>query len=167
MDFRILAKANSKRKRILLLLGAVFLLLVLIVFYQHQPTNTFVWNLIDIYLSFLERIANRLLHLIGSGANIQEHQVYVETGTVATIDSGYMLKKWTLFLLIICWITPTKVIHKLVFTGLIMLSNFIGSLSHISLSAHLLSFDIDTHTKTLLGRTPYALLMLFLFIFWI
>ena len=139
MEYRILAKANSKRKRILMLLGAVFILMVLIGLYRYSLINAFIWNLFDVYLSFLERIADRLLHLIGSDASIREHQVYVETELIATINTGYLLKKWTLFLLIVCWITPTKVIHKLVFTGLIMLSNFIGSLSHIGLSAHLTS----------------------------
>ncbi len=167
MEYRILAKASSKRKRILLLLGVVFLLMVLIGLYRYSLINDFIWNLFDEYLSFLVRIADRLLHSIRSEVSIQNHQVYVGTQLTGTVGSGYLLKTWTLFLLIVCWITPTKVIHKLVFTGLIMLSNFIGSLSHISLSAHLLSFDIDTHTTTLLGRTPYALLMLFLLISWI
>ena len=167
MDNRSLVTFNSKRKRNLILLGVVLLLLVLIGLFLYSPIITFLWNLINEYLSLIERIADRLLQLLGSEASIQEHQVYVETGLTATIDSGYLLKKWTLFLLIVCWITPTKVIPKLVFTGLIILSNFIGSLSHISLSAHLMSLDIDTHSTTLQGRTPYALLMLFLFISWI
>ncbi len=163
MDNRSLSTFNSKRKRILILLGAVVILLVLIGLYRISLINSFIWNLIDAYLTFLEQIADRLLHSIGSEVSIQNHKVYVGSQINGIIASGYLLKKWTLFLLIICWITPTKVIHKLVFTSLIMLSNFIGSLSHISLSAHLLSFD-NTHTTSFLGRTPYALLMLFLFI---
>jgi exosortase/archaeosortase family protein len=150
-----------------MLLGGVFILVILIGFYRYSSINVFFWNLIDTYLSFIERIADRFLYLIGSDARIREHQVYIETRSTATIDSGFLLKKWTLLLLIICWITPAKVIHKLVFTGLIILSNFIGSLSHIFLSAHLLSFDIETDSMKLLGRTPYELLMLFLFVTWI
>lgn len=162
-----MVKIDSKRKKILWLLGSVLFLVVLIGLYRFFLKDAYVWNFIDTYLSSLERIADRLLHSIGSNVSIKNHQVHVGDQIVGTIDSGYLLKKWTLFLLIVCWITPTKLIHKLVFTGFIMLSNFIGSLSHISLSAHLLSFDIDSYTTILLGRTPYALLMLFLLITWI
>ena len=167
MDYRTLAKIDSKKKRILMLLGAVFILMVLIGLYRYSLINAIIWNLIDAYLNFLERIADRLLHFIGSEASIQEHQVYVGTELIVTINNGYLLKKWTLFLLIVCWITPRKVIHKLVFTGLIMLSNFIGSLIHIGLSAHLTSSFLYTEETTLIGRTPYAFLMLFLFVAWI
>ncbi len=167
MEIQTLAKIDSKRKKILMLLGAVFILMVLIGLYRYSLIDAFIWNLIDTYLSFLERIADRLLHLIGSDASIQEHQVYVGIESTATINSGYLLKKWTLFLLIVCWITPTKIIHKFVFTGLIMMSNFIGSLSHTGLSAHLTSFSLYSDETTLMGRTPYAFLMLLLFITWI
>jgi exosortase/archaeosortase family protein len=165
MNIRALAIFKSKRN--LILLGAILLFMILIGLFLYPPINVFLWNLINEYLLLLERIADRLLYLLGSEVSILENQVYLETGLIGKIDSGYLLKKWTLFLLIVCWITPTKVRGKLVFTGLIILSNFIGSLSHISLSAHLLSLDIDSHSTTLLGRTPYAFLMLTLFITWI
>ena len=60
-----------------MLLGAVFILMILIGLYRYSLINTFIWNLIDAYLTFLEGIADRLLNSIESEVRIQNHQVYI------------------------------------------------------------------------------------------
>jgi len=158
---------RSKKNRILLFIAAVLILMVFIVFYKIPVLNTFVRNFIDSYLTLLEQIADKLLDLTGSEASIQEHQVLVGGEFVALLDDGYLLKKWTLVLFVLCWITPTKVIDKLTFTGITLLGNFAGSLVNIGLTAHLLSLVPLPHSIPYIGRTPYVLLMLSLLVTWI
>jgi len=124
-------------------------------------------NLIDTYLLFIGGIADWFLQEFESGVSIQKHEVYVGTEVIAVIDSGYLLKKWTLILLVVFWITPAKVSLKLVYTGLVVFFNPIGSVLYTGLSAHLMAFISNIESARLIGRTPYELLMLFIFVSWI
>ncbi len=164
---KISAMDRSKRKRILLLAAAVLSGMVLIGFYKVPMLNTFVHNLIGSYLTFLEQIADRILRAIGSEAGIREHQVLVRGEFMAWLDDGYLLKKWTLVLLVLFWVTPTKVLDKLAFTGILVLANFTGSLVNIALTAHLLSLIPEPTSIPFIGRTPYMVLMLSLLVTWI
>lgn len=161
------AKYRSKKNRILLLIAAVLIGLVFVGFYKIPLLNTFVRNLVDSYLTIIEQIADRILNATGSEASIREHQVLAGSEFIALLDDGYLLKKWTLFLFVLFWVTPTKVIDKLKFTGILVLANFTGSLVNIGFTAHLLSLIPQPHSIPYIGRTPYMLLMLSLLVTWI
>jgi exosortase/archaeosortase family protein len=161
------AMDRSKKRRILLLAAAVLSGMVLIGFYKVPLLNAFVRNLIDAYLTFLEQIADRILNSMGSEAGIREHQVLVRGEFMAWLDDGYLLKKWTLLLLFLFWVTPTSVIDKVIFTGILAGVNFSGSLVNIGLTAHLLSLVPEPTSIPFIGRTPYLIGMLSLLVIWI
>ncbi len=167
MDNKNLVLNRSKRKRILLLLVVVLMLLVVIVFPKISSLNTFAWDLVDSYFTIIEQIADRILLFTDSESSIQEHQVWVGTEFVAQLDNKYLLKKWTLILFVLIWVTPTKVFDKLAFTGLLLLGNFVGSLVNIGLTAHILSLIPNPEAVPYIGRTPFVLLMLSLLATWI
>ncbi|MFC2081362.1 archaeosortase/exosortase family protein [Bacteroidota bacterium] len=167
MDFQSFLKDKSKRKWTFILIATTLVLIILSVFIGYSTLINFALNQIDAYLTIIERIADRILHLAGSEVSIKDHQVYSETEFDATINSQYLLKKWTLFLFILFWLTPTVTIRKIKFTGLLLLGSFIGSIMNIGFSSHLMSLTPDVNSAYHMGRTPHALLMLSLFITWI
>ena len=167
MDYLKPSKTKSTRTKLLVLATAISVLLLLIGLLWFPQLKNFAWNLVDSYLTVLEEIADRFLQSIGSGVSIREHNVYVGSEIAAVIDDGYLLKKWTLLLLVVFWITPTMLRPKLAYTGLVLLVNPFGSLINISLTAYLLSFISYDEAASYIGRTPYVLIMLFIFISWI
>lgn len=159
MEFNPLLKRKFHSKKLGIFLIAVCVLLLGMASYQ--------FSLIDEYLTFLGRIANLLLHLLNSKNSIAGHEVYYENEFATTLDNNYLLIKRTLVLLAVCWITPTKTVSKLAFTGLIMLGNVLGSLINIVLAVQFIKHFADVDTIRYIGRLPFELLLLSLLIFWI
>jgi exosortase/archaeosortase family protein len=155
-----------KKNKLLLFMTTSIVLLLFIGFYKIPQLHAMVQHVIDAYLSLLENIADRILHVIRSTASIRDHQVLIGKDLIALLDGGYLLKKWSLFLFLVCWITPTRMRDKLLFSGILLLANFTGSLVNIGLTAHLLSLNPDPSSIPFIGRTPYVLLMITLGVIW-
>ena len=107
MDINTLIKDLLKRKWVLFLVATVFILVILCGFIGYPSLVSFTWNTIDVYLTFIERIADKLLQLVGSEMHIINHKVFIGTEIITTINNQYLLKKWVLFLIVLFWITPT------------------------------------------------------------
>ncbi len=167
MESLPLKKIKSNNKKLQIFLFAACVLLIMIGIYQYSVLMTITGNLIDAYLTFVGRISNWLLHLVGSRYSILGHEVFYETEFAAIIDSNYLLIKRTLVLLVVCWITPTKAVFKLKFTGLIILCHVLGSVVNITLAVHFIKFFTDVDSIRYVGRLPFELLLLFLFLLWI
>lgn len=161
------SNTKSNRTKRLVLAAAISVFILLIGLLWFSQLKTFILNLFDDYLTMLEGMADRFLLSIGSGVSIREHNVFVQGEFAATLDDGYLLKKWTLLLLVLFWITPARLRPKLVYSGLVLLVNPIGSLINISLTAYLLLYFSYDEAASYIGRTPFVLIMLFFLISWI
>ena len=160
-------KNNPKRKKILLWVGVAIALITAFILYRIFSIGDYAWNLIDVYLSFLEGIINRLHAAIGTGVHIEGHSVYVHGEFAADLDDGYLLKKWTLLLLLVFWITPVNLRPRLMYTGCLIIVHPFGSLINIGLTSYLLLFISYDEAAAYIGRTPFVLIMLTFLTTWI
>ena len=160
-------KGDPKRKKYLLWVGVPVTLLLIFIFFSFPSIKDYAWNLIDVYLSFLEGIINRLFAGIGIGVRIEGHSVFVHGEFAAALDDGYLLKKWTLLLLLVFWITPVNLRPKLIYTVCLILIHPLGSLINIGLTSYLLLFISYDEAAAYIGRTPFVLIMLSFLVSWI
>ena len=155
-----------KRKLVLFLLTVALILFILFGLIGYSSLIAFAWNLLDAYLTLVEHIADWLLQITGSEMSIVDHKVFID-GEVVYQHEKIFYKKWALALLILFWITPTFIRRKLSFSGLALLSIFIGSVMGIWLSSLLLYVASDGYSAGLMGWTPHLLLILSLMTIWI
>jgi len=159
-------KDKSKRKRLIILLLAVLVFLIILGFIAYSPLRNLINGFLENYLSFIERIANWFLQVAGSKVSILDHHVLFR-GEVIYQYEWIAKKKWVVALLILFWITPTYLRRKLIFSGLLLLVNFTGSVLDVSLTSHLVSFAPDEWSARLVGYFPHLLLLLTLMTTWI
>ena len=167
MVFNPLSRITLNRKKLQILLIAVCVLLFGIAIYRYSLHTIITGNLVDAYLTFVGQTANWLLNILNSKYSISGHEVYYETGLATAIDSNYLLLKRTLVLIAVCWITPSKAVSKLSFTGLILLVNMLGSVVNIVVAVQFIAHFADVDTIRYIGRLPFELLLLSLLIIWI
>ncbi len=166
MNVRELIINTSKRKRVLFLLSAFIVLSILFGIIGYSTFRILLTNFLEAYLLLIERIANRLLQLFGSTVNILDHQVYFKGETIF-LHEWIANKKWVLALLILFWLTPALINRKLIFSALLLLVNFFGSIMDVMLTSHLASVAPDEWSAGLVGYTPHFLLILGLLTAWI
>ncbi len=149
---------------ILLLIAAFFLTIMAITGFSGLAD--LYWRGLDRYLLFVERITGGLLKLAGTELSIRDHQVFLDGAVIYTITT-ILKKKWVVFLFLLFWVTPAPVRRKLAYTGLLILTNFIGSIIDISLVSCILTVSEDEFSAELMGWTPHLLLLLTLLTTWI
>ncbi|HEC44120.1 MAG TPA: hypothetical protein ENI20_14955 [Bacteroides sp.] len=166
MDVRELIRDKSKRKRVLFLLSAIFVLLISFGIIGYPTFRILLTDFLEAYLLLIERIANRLLHLFGSTVNIMDHQVWFN-GEIIFLHERITNKKWLLALLILFWFTPASIRRKLLFSGLLLLANFTGSVIDVMFTSHIAVVAPDEYSAALVGNTPHLLMILGLLTAWI
>ena len=134
-----------------------FIIVLSLVFYA-DPLLSLVGRMTDAYLLFLEGIANKYLHWTGSGVHVQNHQVMLDGTGYDGVRSGTLMRKWIAGLLLIAWLTPARLKRKLLFSGLIIVLNFIMSPVTIALQAHLSVLGTDLYSQIRISRTVAHLL---------
>lgn len=167
MELNSLSKIKFDRKKLRIFLIAFCVLLVVIVIYQFTPLTSLIGNFLDSYLNFIGRMANWILQTTNSKYSISGHDVFYGNGLATTLDNNYLLLKRTLVLMALCWITPTKVVFRLSFTGLILLCNMVGSVINLVVAVQFIEHFTDVDTIRYIGRLPFELMLLALLIFWV
>ncbi len=152
------------RKKLQIVLIAICVMLLVIGIYRYSLLVAIAGNIIDSYLTFIERILNWLLSLFHSKYSILGHKVYHGTELITTINSNFLLLKRTLILMVVGWITPTRAVFKLKFTGLVILCNMVGALVYIGLVVHFITYFTDADSINYIGRLPFESLLLFIFL---
>jgi exosortase/archaeosortase family protein len=121
----------------------------------------------ETYFMIAEGIANRYLQWTGSSVALVDHLVMLDGTGYDTVRNGVLMRKWLFLLLIVTWVIPTGLRKKLLYTGLIILLNFILSPITIAIQAHLSAGGFDLYSNTRMSRTPANLMNMTLLFMWL
>jgi exosortase/archaeosortase family protein len=151
---------------IVLTLVLIYVALSLFIF-DTDPLVSLLGRLTDTYLLFQEGIANQYLRWAGSGVHVQQHLVMLDGAGYETVRSGTLMRKWILLLGLITWLTPASLRNKLLFSGIILVVNFIMTPVTIAIQAHLSAHGTDMYSHTRISRTWAHLLNMTLLFVWL
>lgn len=157
---------NAVRSRVLVIILFAIVLLLMLVFWKNLPFNVLVSRLQDSYLTSIEHIANRFFNRTDTGIEIRDHQV-IHSGQILHEFTWIAYKRWVVGLILLFWFTPAKVFLKILFSGGVLLVNFVGSVSDIILTSYSLSLGFNEYNAALIGYTLHLLLLLTLMTVWI
>ena len=150
----------------MLSLVILYIAISLLVF-DADPLISLFGNVTNAYLLFQEGIANKYLHWAGSGVHVQDHLVMLDRIGYDTVRSGTLMRKWMALLLLITWLSHTNFKKKLLFSGIILLLNFLMSPVTIALQAHLSALGTDLYSSTRISRTAAHLMNMTLLFVWL
>ena len=168
MNIRDTIKRKALIIPFIIVLSLVFIYAALSLFiFDADPFISFLGRVTDTYLLFQEGIANQYLHRAGSGVHVQHHLVMLDGAGYDTVRSGTLMRKWILLLLLITWLTPVSLKNKLLFSGIILVLNFIMSPVTIAIQAHLSANGTDLYSHTRISRTWAHLLNMTLLFVWL
>ncbi len=161
-----------KRKTLIIPIIIVLSLLVIytalsLLVFETDPLISFLAVATDTYLYFQEWIANRYLQWSGSGVSVLDRLVMLDGTGYDTIRSGVLMRKWIVLLLAITWLTPTSLRKKLLFSGIIIVLNFILSPITIAIQAHFSAGGLALYSNTRISRTPAHLMNMTLLFVWL
>ena len=151
---------------IVLSLVFVYIALSLLVF-DADPLISLLNRVTDAYLLIQEGIANKVLHRAGSGVHVQNHLVMLNGSGYDTVRSGTLMRKWIALLLLITWLTPASLKKKLLFSGLVIVLNFMMSPFTIAIQAHLSAHGTNLYSHTRISRTMAHLMNMTLLFGWL
>jgi len=143
-----------------------YIAISLLVFDADPLINLF-GKLTNAYLLFQEGIANKYLHWAGSGVHVQDHLVMFDGTGYDTVRSGALMRKWMALLLLIAWLSHTSFRKKILFSGIILLLNFMMSPVTIAIQAQLSALGFDLYSNTRISRTAAHLLNISLLFVWL
>jgi exosortase/archaeosortase family protein len=149
-------------------LSLIFLYITLsLLVFDADPLVSFLGRVTDATLLIQEGIANKLLHWAGYEVQVQHHLVMLDGARYDTVRSGTLMRKWMALLLLITWLTHTNLKKKLLFSGIIMLLNFMMSPVTIAIQAHLSALGTDLYSNTRISRTAAHLMNMTLLFVWL
>jgi exosortase/archaeosortase family protein len=153
---------------IIIVLSLVFIYIALsLLFFDVDPLINFLGKVTDAYLLIQEGLANKYLHWAGLGVHVHDHLVMLDGTGYDTVRSGTLMRKWQVLLLLITWLTPASLKKKLLFSGFILLLNFIMSPVTIALQAYLSTQGTDLFSSTRISRTAAHLMNMTLLFIWL
>jgi exosortase/archaeosortase family protein len=159
MNIRNMIKRKALIIPFIIVLSLVFIYIAFsLLVFDADPLISLLGRVTDAYLLFQEGIANKYLHWTGSGVQVQNHMVMLDGTGYDEVRSGTLMRKWIAGLLLITWFTPTGLKKKLLFSGLILVLNFIMSPFTIALQAHLSALGTDLYSQTRISRTAAHLM---------
>ena len=168
MNIRNTIKRKALIIPFIIVLSLVFIYSALsFFFFDADPLISFLGRVTDTYLLFQEGIANQYLRWAGSGVHVQHHLVMLDGAGYDTVRSGTLMRKWILLLLLITWLTPASLKNKLLFSGIILVLNFMMSPVTIAIQAHLSAHGTDLYSHTRISRTSAHLLNMTLLFVWL
>jgi exosortase/archaeosortase family protein len=168
MNIRDAIKRKALIIPIIIVFSLVFIYAALSYFiFDTDPLISFLGRATDTYLIFHEGIANQYLRWAGSGVHVQHHLVMLDGAGYDTVRSGTLMRKWILLLLLIIWLSPAKLKNKLLFSGIILVLNFIMSPITIAIQAHLSAHGTDMYSYNRISRTWAHLLNMTLLFVWL
>lgn len=168
MNIRNLTRRKSLIIPVIIVLSLVLVYTALsLLVFDADPLLALLGRVTDAYLLFQEGIANRILRWTGSGVHVQNHLVMLDGTGYDTVRSGTLMRKWIALLLLIAWFTPASINNKLVFSGMVIVLNFILSPVTIAIQAHINASGTDLYSSTRISRTAAHLLNMTLLFMWL
>lgn len=144
----------------------IYVLLHFFIF-EEDPIQIFIWNSFESYQYFIEGIADFYLWFFGTGIAIVDHTPYFDGLAYQAIENGMLLKKWTILLLVLFWLTPTKVKSKLTFTFILILILLIFLPIGFAINANYSLYDNELIAAYRVGRGLPILAFVTLLLLWI
>ncbi len=161
-----------KRKALIIpfiiVFSLVFIYIALSLFvFDADPLISLLGRVTNEYLLIQEGIANKYLQWAGSGVHVQNHLVMLDGAGYDTVRTGTLMRKWIVLLLLITWLSPASLKKKLLFSGIIIVLNFMMSPVTIALQAHLSSRGTDLYSNIRISRTAAHLMNMTLLFVWL
>ena len=113
-----------------------------------DPIIPFLIFINNSWLLLAEEFANLLLHWTGSPATIENHTIFINFTPIGEIVTVTILKKWAVLLLLIFWLTKTSLKRKILFTGFLVLVNFLLLSTEVALGTQIATFEFDYEDYT-------------------
>ncbi len=153
--------------------AGLFILIVVILFYailrlfffSSDPVLPLITHLISLYQALAESVSNLFLRWLASPYRIADHYSMEDGVSVIFIESGLLLKKWFVFLLVLIWITPVSVAKRILLTLILLGLNFVFATVDIALFAYMSDPDLTSSMK--MSRTPGVLAMVTFFVLFV
>jgi exosortase/archaeosortase family protein len=117
------------------------------------------------YLILVEKFANLILHWTGSSLTIQNHNIWLNGMPVNGFTAQLMYKKFTLFYLLIVWLSNSSILKKSWFTGIYLVISFLAASGYNVAGAYSItsqnsnnSIISTTHSLVFFGMNTILLL---------
>ncbi len=144
---------------------ALFYAVLRIFFYSTDPVLPFIAHVVSSYQAMAESVSNLILRWSGFPYRITGHLSLQGDIPVIPIESGLLLKKWFLILLLLIWITPLRAGKRVLLSLLLLAVNFIFASVDIALFASM--SDPDLTSSMQMSRTPGVLAMVTFFVLFV
>jgi exosortase/archaeosortase family protein len=168
MTIRNMIKRKALIIPFIIVLSLVFIYITLsLLFFDTDPLLGLIGRLTNAYLLIQERIANQYLQWVGTGVQVQNHLVMLEGKSFDAVRTGTLMRKWIALLLLVIWISPDSLKKKLLFSGIILVLNFMMSPVTIALQAYLNAQGTDMYSHTRISRTLAHLMNMTLLFVWL
>ena len=161
----MLRSAVLKKGLIILFSMAVVYSLLRVFIFSQDPVLPAIQAGISLYLSVAENLSNIFLSLTGFAVRVTDHTVTGTMGNIMSIDSGVLLKKWFVFLLIIIWITPVVWTKRVAWSLFLILLDVLMASVNITLLAT--GSNPDLMSAIQIARTPGVLAMTTFLVLWV
>jgi exosortase/archaeosortase family protein len=152
---------------------AIVILVILIYFilqfyiFHSDPVIRLLESGINSYLLLIEKLSNLFIKWIGSGVKIDNHRILLNNETVFIIESGVLMKKWIVILLLLFWLTKTSIKQKILFTTILLGSSLIAATLTITITAFLSETKFEIDSANSISRTLGVIMMIFICQIWI
>lgn len=132
-----------------------------------DPVRPFVIKCFEPYLLLTEKLSNYILYFTTPGVFIENQRIINENTVLDSFDSGVLFKKLTSFVLILIWITRAPVRKKILFTGILIITNFIFVAIDNAILAHIVFNEFNEESLPKISRTPGLVAFTTIFTIWI
>jgi exosortase/archaeosortase family protein len=107
-----MAFLNKKRKSILFSILGIIALVVILILFRRSNGFHLIKDTFQALLSFELNLVTSIYNELGLPLILKGNIVYITSYNFMAFDIQYLLKKWTLFLLLLIWVTPTSIKRK-------------------------------------------------------
>lgn len=112
--------SNNKRKIIFYLVLGLLSVIMLFVIFKRLHFFNVINDFFQIFLGFELSLVVKLFNKLGFNYMLNGNIVFINTYNYISFDIQYLLKKWTVFLFLMIWLTPA-IFNKKIYASLIVL----------------------------------------------
>lgn len=140
--------------------GIIFI--YILVWFLFFPSHSLFPDLSSVdraYLTLSEKFANFLLGVTGSNVSFFQHKVFLNHTLIPGFIPETLFKKWVFVLLFFFWITRAPFSRKIIFTLIVLISDFILISVYLAVGAHLAALGDVSRLFSPLSLTVGMLIM--------
>ncbi len=143
----------------------IFYAILRMFFFTSDPVWPLIMRIFSSYQALAESASNIFLRWWGSPLRIHGHVSMADGIAIIPIDSGLLLKKWFIVLLLLIWITPVSPIKRIGLSLALLALNFVFAAIDIALFATM--SDPDLTSSMQVSRTPGVVAMVTFFVLFV